>query len=280
MNTKRQKITTRNAAFQIFAALKRNRSKRKHHGKIIVEGVIPINLCVRSGIAIEAMLVEDGKTVSQWAQNLLATVPCETIYFVSRPLMTELSDKADGSELLVVAEYPQRPLSAYAYTGWTRILVLDRPSNPGNLGAIIRSCDAFQVDAVLLTGHSVDPYDPKAITASRGTVFTVPVILLKSNAQLQHFFTELKAVQPEFRVYGSSGKYGSDMRAMRLAADFGLIMGNETHGMSDFLQGLCDDVLSIGMLGAASSLNVACAASIMLYELTTAQPGPGNSRKT
>jgi 23S rRNA (uridine2479-2'-O)-methyltransferase len=148
---------------------------------------------------------------------------------------------------------------------------LDRPSSPGNLGAIIRSCNAFGIDAVLLTGHSVDAYDPKTITASRGTVFTVPVIPLESNAQLQKLLIELKAMHHHFRVYGSSAQYGHDLRTMRLTPNFGLIIGNETHGMSDFLKSHCDDVLSISMHGAASSLNVACATSIMLYELTKLQ---------
>jgi len=265
---KRLKISTQNAAFQIFSALKHNRSKRKQHGKIIVEGVIPIDLCIQSHVPIEAILIEDGKTLSRWAQNLLATVACETVYFVSKPLMAELSDKDNGSELLVVAAYPQQSLSAFGYRTWTQVVVLDRPSSPGNLGAIIRSCDAFQIDALLLAGHSVDPYDPKAITASRGTVFPKPVIPLESNAQLQEFLIELKAAHHDFRVYGSSGKYGTDLRTMRLSPDFGLIIGNETHGMSDFLKSLCDEVLNINMLGVASSLNVACATAIMLYELT------------
>lgn len=265
---KRLKISTRNAAFQIFTALKRNRNKRKQHGKIIVEGVIPIDLCIQGQVPIAAILIEDGKKLSSWGNSVLATVVCDTVYFVSKPLMAEISDKDDGSELLIVAEYPQKSLSALTKEELKRIVVLDRPSSPGNLGAIIRSCDAFRIDAVLLTGHSVDPYDPKTITASRGTVFTVPVISLESNAQLQEFLIELKAAHHDFRVYGSSGKYGNNLHAMRLAPNFGLIIGNETHGMSDFLKSLCDEVLSINMLGVASSLNVACATSIMLYEMT------------
>jgi TrmH family RNA methyltransferase len=271
MKPRTLKISSRNAAFQIFAALKRNRNKRKQYGKIIVEGVIPINLCVESEAMIQSILIEDGKTLSRWAQNLLATVPCETVYSVSKTLMSELSDKDDSSELLVIAGYPQQTLSALEYRALKRIVVLDRPSSPGNLGAIIRSCDAFGIDAVLLTGHSVDAYDPKTITASRGTVFTVPAFPLESNVQLQELLIELKTVHHHFHVYGSSANYGSDFRAMRLAPNFGLIIGNETHGMSDFLKSQCDDVLSIDMLGAASSLNVACATSIMLYELTKLQ---------
>jgi TrmH family RNA methyltransferase len=265
---KTRKISTKNAAFQIFSALKHNRSKRKQYKQIIVEGIIPINLCIRSRIPIEAILVEEGKRLSKWAHAILSTVDCEYLYRLAPPLMAGLSDKDERSELLLVAEYPETDLTLFTPGHLKRIVVLDRPSSPGNMGAIIRTCDAFQIDAVLLSGHGVDPYDPKTITASRGTIFTVPLIQIASNARLEALIGQLKHTQHHFCVYGSSGKYGTNLHEMPLAEHFCLIIGNETYGMNDFLKYLSDEVITIGMHGAASSLNAACATSIMLYELT------------
>jgi tRNA G18 (ribose-2'-O)-methylase SpoU len=262
------KITTRNAAFQIFAALKKDRGKRKQRARIIVEGVIPVTLCVQQHVPVEAILVEEGQPLSTWARDILAAVACPYLYQVATPLMAELSDKAERSELLLVAEYPSPDLDALQRDQLRRVVVLDRPSNPGNLGAIVRTCDAFRIDAVFLAGHGVDPYDPKTITASRGTVFAVPVIPIESNARLQELIGQLRDAHPTLRVYGSSGTQGTDLSEIALAPEFCLIIGNEAQGMSDFVQGLADDVVKIGMHGAASSLNAACAASILLYELT------------
>ena len=158
--------------------------------------------------------------------------------------------------------------------GLDRVVVIDRPSNPGNLGAIIRTCDAFRIDAVILTGHGVDPYDPKTITASRGTVFSVPVVSVESNSQLEDLIAQLRRAHEKFGVYGSSGMSGANIQEMHLERSFCLFVGNETFGMSDFLKSICDEVIRIGMHGFASSLNAACAASIMLYELTKTNGRP------
>ena len=273
---KKLTITSKNSSFQIFTALKRNRSKRKKYAKILVEGVLPITLCMRSQCVIEAIIVERGKTLSQWAHDIIDQIDCPSLYIVEKNLMSELSEKDETSELMLVVEYPQTGITELNLEDLKQILVIDRPSNPGNLGAIIRTCDAFHINVVFLTGHSVDPYDPKTITASRGTIFTVPVVSIESNVQLNDLISELKKMYNHFTVYGSSGTYGTNIQDMRLAQDFCLIIGNETYGMNDFLKTLSDDVIRIGMHGSASSLNVACATSIMLYELTRTVQHPAS----
>ncbi len=262
-----KRISKENAAFQVFTALMRSHRKRQQHDRFIVEGVIPVNLCVQSQLRIESILISEGRTLSRWAEGLLATVDCESVYQLAAPLMADLSGRDDSSEVLLVAEYPHVDVATLTLEEVQRSVILDRPSSPGNLGAIIRSCDAFGLDAVFLTGHHADPYDPKSITASRGTVFTVPVLPIESNTQLADLLTRLRRCHDRFCLYGSSGKYGSDIRALFPSPSFGLIVGNETYGMSDFLKQQTDEVVRIEMRGAASSLNVACATSILLYEL-------------
>jgi 23S rRNA (uridine2479-2'-O)-methyltransferase len=257
-------IRTRNATFQHVETLKRNRAKRTSTGELVVEGVIPIDLCLARGIEIRMIFGRRRSVLSRWGLAVIDRLPGAELYELSDELMAELSGKEDPSEIILVALQPRHDLADLALD---RIVVLDRPSNPGNLGAILRSSNAFGVDAVVITGHGSDPYDPKCITASRGTVFSLPVTAAESNAALDDLFARMRA-KPGFTVYGSSANGSIELGAVPRSARWALIIGNETFGMSERLRELAEVTLTIPMHGDASSLNVACATSILLYELT------------
>ncbi len=271
------RISRENAAFQVFRALKRNRRKRYQLQQFLVEGVLPIRLSLESGLELHAVLVRDGAPLSGWARDVLEAEPAPDAYHIAPELMAALSDKDSASELMLVGRYPALDITTVPRETLGRILVLDRPASPGNLGAIVRTCDAFQIDAAIISGHGADPFDPKAITASRGTVFSTPVFAIDSNAHLQTLLNELRRVHGEFKVYGSSGLSGTPLHEASLSGRFCLIIGNETHGMNTFLQSLVDDTLRIEMRGVATSLNVACATAILLHALSQGVPRAGHN---
>ena len=178
--------------------------------------------------------------------------------------MAEVSDRENASELIVVARMPVIDVDQSLLD---RVLVLDRPSSPGNFGSIVRSCDAFGIQAVFTFGRSVDPFDPRSIAASRGTVFGVPIIKLGSRSAFSSLLTECRS-RPGLQVLGSSATRGHSMKSLVTPQRFALIIGNEATGMSSFLESMVDDVVTIPMAGEATSLNISSAASILLYELT------------
>jgi tRNA G18 (ribose-2'-O)-methylase SpoU len=260
-------ISKKNDIFQLLETYKRNRAKRTKAKKMFVEGVIPINLLLQYSHDIEALIYDSSRQLSDWAKEVIIKSGTKWIYELSRDLMEELSDKDNPSELIALANQPNLTLKALNKAGLKRMIILDRPSNQGNLGAIIRSCDAFDIDLILISGHSVDPYDPKTISSSRGTVFKIPLIKLGSNNQLTELARELRK-NHNFLFYGTSAKGTKDIRmGLTKTQPMALIIGNETTGMNEFLFELSDEVLTIPMMGAATSLNIACAASIMIYEM-------------
>jgi len=230
----------------------------------VVEGVVPINLCVANGLLVRQIVFADYHRLSQWAKNLIEEQTQAELYSVTPGLMAEISDRDEGSEVMILAKQPEYDAGLLRLN---RMLVLDRPSNPGNFGAIVRTCNSFGVDAIFISGHGIDAYDPKSITASRGTVFSLPIVKLGSRRELETILNTRRR-SPGFSVYGSSARAGVDLRSVGESHQFALIIGNETTGMTPYLRSVSDTILRIPIHGEASSLNAACAASILLYELS------------
>jgi len=144
------KIHTKNAAFQKFIVLKTNRNKRHKYGEFFVEGVRNINEAIDSGWQFASFLYSFEKPLSCWAQNILQTVPVDVNYELPLNLMAELSDKEDVSELLAVIKMRESVASTMAIPPAPIFVLFDRPSNKGNLGTVLRSCECFGVSELVI----------------------------------------------------------------------------------------------------------------------------------
>ena len=147
------------------------------------------------------------------------------------------------------------------------VVIFDRPASHGNLGSIIRSYDALGIDGLIISGHSVDLYDPETISATTGSFFALPTVRLASHKELLPWFDVLQQKLGPFSIVGSSEKSETEISAYDFTRPTLLIVGNETWGMSASYSELCDAIVKIPMYGSASSLNVASATSILLYEI-------------
>jgi TrmH family RNA methyltransferase len=136
-------------------------------------------------------------------------------------------------------------------------------ASPGNLGSVIRSADAFGCAGLLLTGHCADPYDTLCIRASVGTVFALPVARMESAGQALQW---AQSLDPRPLIVGTSAHGEAPLHELTLTGPAVLAVGNETFGLSKAWKEGCDVLARIPIHGAASSLNVASAASICLYE--------------
>jgi len=188
-------------------------------------------------------------------------------------LLDKLSERENTSNLIAIVNIPADDLSRISIKEDLLIVVFDRPSNPGNLGTIIRSCDSFKVDGLILSGHSVDLYDPQTIRASVGSIFTLPVLRMESHKELLNWIHELKIKLPDLRIVGSSAKASKDISQQDFRKPTVLLIGNETKGLSENYKQICDELIKIPIHGSATSLNVACAASISLFEIDRQRRG-------
>jgi len=261
------RLETKNDDFQILESLKTNRHKRTKRGQIFVEGVAIVNRLVAARVPVDAIAYDAGAHLSDWARDVIETTEPAIRYELTPELMAELSDRANPSELILVARRPDATLADYASTRPELVVVLDRPSSPGNLGSAIRSCDAFGVDLVVVTGHACDTWDPQSLRASLGAVFAVPTIAEPSPARLIRWFDSLRAARDGFRVLGTDSGGSLQIDDASVRAPLAVIFGNEATGLSQTLREYVDDVVAIPMHGTVNSLNLASALSVVLYEI-------------
>lgn len=260
------RITSRNARFQQWLALLTNRTKRAQLGEFVVQGVRPITLAVERGWAIRELLYDgDRPRLSEWATRLLHTELGRTQgaqqLALSTELMAELGEKAEAApELLAIVAIPDDELARIPVDD-RPIVVLDRPASPGNLGTAIRSADALGAAGLVVSGHAADPYDPKAVRSSTGSLLALPVVRAASHRPVAEW-----AAANGLRIFGADEAGADDLDRVDLTGPALLVIGTEATGLSSGWRQACDQLIRIPMAGAASSLNAATAASIILYE--------------
>ncbi len=261
-------VYVRNNIYQHIMVLKTNRKKRNQYKEFVVEGVRNINEAIRNGWEIKYFVCIEGQ-LSLWAQDILRNVKTDMNYRFSKELMRELSGKEDTSELLAVVrmrEYVPAQIEVSANPFW---VLFDRPSNKGNLGTLIRSCDALGVDLLIITGHSVDIYDPDVIVSTMGSFFSLKIIRLADNDMLEQMICKVRELHKDFKLVGSTAHASQAIYELDLSSPLMLLVGNETKGLSYYLKDKSDELCTIPMAesAVASSFNVSCAASIMMYEV-------------
>jgi TrmH family RNA methyltransferase len=215
---------------------------------------------------VRAWCFADDATLSAWARGILDASTAATHYAMPSALMAKLSRKDDASELIAVVSMPADDLPRIPVRDDAVLVLLDRPSSPGNVGTILRSCDALGAHGVLVTGHAVDVYDPEVVAATAGSFFDVPVVRLPSPDDVAEF---LRNAAVRLQVVGTSAAADTELSAVDLRKPTLLLVGNETHGLAERYRELSDVVATIPMRTstAATSLNVACATTVLLYEL-------------
>jgi 23S rRNA (uridine2479-2'-O)-methyltransferase len=263
------RVTSRNAAFQQWQALLSNRAKRQRAREFVIQGVRPITLAVERGWPVHDLIYDMSRPLSRWAAGMLAASAARQVAMASE-LLTELGEKDGGvPEMVAVAAIPPDDFSRIPRGPDLLAVTFDRPASPGNIGTLIRSADAFGAHGLIVTGHAADPYDPKSVRASTGSLFAVPVVRAVSHADVIRWARTRPAT-----IIGTDEKGEADISDIELTGPAVIVIGNETTGLSGAWRQACDVVARIPITGAASSLNAAGAATVVLYEAARQRRGP------
>lgn len=174
---------------------------------------------------------------------------------VTNNIMNSLSDVETPPKIIGVCEKEENNIIG------NKILVLDDIQDPGNLGSIIRSAVAFNIDTVVLGLNSVDLYNSKVLRATQGMNFHINIV----KQDLEEVIKTLK--QEQYHIYGTKVTNGKDIKTLEKKSKFVIIMGNEGNGIKEHILNMCDEFLYIQVNSKCESLNVGVAASIILYEL-------------
>ncbi len=229
------------------------RSSRTDEGAFVVEGAILIAEAVSAGWGIEAEFVTPGaEPVSQAPVFELADGVMERAASTERPQPN-----------IAIVRIPENQATL---TDVGFVLVADQINDPGNLGTILRSSEAAGVDAVVLTPGSVDPFNPKVVRASAGALFHVPVI----TATLD----DLRAA--DMAVVGTSSYQGDRHTEADWSGRIAIVMGSEAHGLP--ADAPVDRWVRIEHRGRAESLNVAMAATLLVFAATNSGRTPPADR--
>ena len=267
-------VAKRNSTFQVLQALKTNRAKRNELREVFVEGIASIKAALRGGRTIRKIVHGDQGRLSGWARSLIAENPHAQVISLDAALYGELCDKTEPSELIATFEKESLVLPEARLSQSPFVLIVDRPANHGNLGSIIRSANAFSVDLIITVGHGVDVNDPAVIRSSIGSVFSSQVCHVDSLAELARWIERQKGLFPALLCIGTDST-GSDVihDGNPIVRPVVVLLGNEAKGLSVELKRLADRMVRIPMTGTVDSLNVACAASILMYEIARSVSG-------
>ena len=240
----------------------RRRRQREREGCVLVEGVRSVSEALDAGAEPVFAVVSPALRENEAGRALAARLEalCDTS-LVEDPDLGELSDTDHPQGVLLVTREPSDDTELLPSHG--RVLVLDAVQDPGNLGTLVRSAVAFGVAGVICLDGTVDPWSPKAVRASAGNAFRIPI----RKASAEAAATELRRAEAVVFVAAADGRpareaFGTDHP---LAA---LVVGNEGAGVRDELRSAASGTVAVPMAGSAESLNVGVAGSILMYEWT------------
>ncbi len=247
--------------------LLRDRKAREESGLFVIEGLRIVGEAVQMGAEIATLVVAPELLASEFGLALVdaqreAGVP---ILEVSAPVFRDLSVKEGPQGIGALVKQRWVPLDRVRLEAGHNWTALDSVQDPGNLGTILRTHDAVGGAGVILLDHSTDPYDPTALRASMGAVFSQRLV----RARLDEFAAWKNA--NHYVVIGTSGAAAQDYHSVRYPSPLVLLMGSERLGLQDSHLSLCDRVVSIPMAGRSDSLNLAVATAVILYEIFNQQ---------
>jgi len=258
-------IGAENAEYQIIKSIKLNRAKRNKLKEIFIEGIECIKQAISANIEITRIIIKSMDGLSGWGKEVIRKNNNAKIIELSNTLFNELADKTEPSEMLITVKIKQNELSDINSKN-PFIIVFDRPSDYGNLGSIIRSANAFNVDGIFIIGHGIDIYESKVIRSSLGSIFFTKIVTIKSMEALLDYINAQKE-KNNMEIIGTDSNGNISMRDCKINKPVMLILGNEAKGMSIGLKEICDKIIRIPMEGNINSLNVSCAASIIMWEI-------------
>jgi TrmH family RNA methyltransferase len=233
--------------------LLRRRSDRAAERAFVVEGPKPVAEALAAGAPVEAIYLADGASFD-------APTGAVPVRILQRGVLERIADTVTPQPVLAVCGAIDVRLDEIAAA--TFVVVCVDVQDPGNAGTILRSAEAAGAGAVVFIGASVDPYNPKAVRASAGSLFHVPVV---SGGEAVDVLEQLG--RNGLQRLGTVARTGVVLEHVDLAAPVAIVLGNEAHGLPPELLAVLDGEVTIPMAGRSESLNVGMAAAVLCFEV-------------
>lgn len=251
------RITSRTNEHIKKASALKNRKTRLETGMFLCEGLRLVYDALLSGVEVRELYVSENALLK--CDRIFELVSDITdVFEISESVADKLADTKSSQGVFAVCKIPA---DNFEIKSDGKYVVLENLQNPSNLGAVIRSAEAFGIDGAVLIGCT-DPFSPKALRGGMGCVFRLPVCISDDLSVIE----QLK--NSGVRVFSSVVRNADfSIDKVDYGGGFALVIGNEGNGVSRELIDMCDGTLTIEMRGRAESLNAASAAAVMIYEM-------------
>jgi TrmH family RNA methyltransferase len=252
-----EKITSfQNALIKKAQALREARERRAQ-GMTTIDGAREIKRAFEAGIIFDQIFYVKGQQ-----EPLLEQLQAREIGLVevSDKIMEKLAYGERHEGIIALAKTPHLNLKDLKLSVQPLLVVLESLEKPGNLGAVLRTCDGVGVEAVLVCDPKTDVYNPNVIRSSTGVIFSIPVVCA-SASEISSFLKSRK-----IRICASTPAASKLYTQIDFKGAWALVLGSEDQGLSDFWLKPSDVTVKIPMNGLADSLNVSISAAIILYE--------------
>jgi RNA methyltransferase, TrmH family len=233
-------------------------------GLFLVEGIRHIGEAFESGFKIETIYYAPDLLISEFAMGMIekAAEAGISIVATTAQVFQTLSERENPQGILAVLRKKEKLLTELDPRNFPWGVAIVSPQDPGNLGTILRTIDAVGASGVILLENSVDAFHPTAIRAGMGTHFWKPIVQSNINQ-----FSEW-VQQYNYHIYGTSAHAEKSIESItRYESPAMLLMGSEKDGLPDNVAVLCEMMVKLPMHGRATSLNLAVATGILLYDM-------------
>jgi TrmH family RNA methyltransferase len=234
--------------------LRDDKKTRKAEGLMLVEGHDEIQLALSAGHKPQTLL-----SSPELASSQINGFAAETLT-VSRKVFEKISYRENPDGWLAIFPLPHTTFDDLKLGKTPFVIVAESVEKPGNLGAILRTADAAHIDALLLCDPRVDLWNPNVVRASRGALFSVPVIETENASALEW----LK--KNGIRILAATPAANVDYTDVDLREPIAVAVGTEDEGLTDFWLSNAEVKVKIPMMGKVNSLNVSVSAALIVYE--------------
>lgn len=259
--------SAQNRSLKEFIRLKEKSRERTETGLFLIEGYREILRCIESGYKIDSIIFDAGNCNEDELKNIDAGIikygdgSAVRYYSLKHELYSKLAYREQTESFIAIAKERELTLDEIKFKkDAPLVLVVESVEKPGNIGALLRTADACNIDAVLICDPLTDLYNPNLIRASVGALFNLQVATCNSNEAIKwlkgHGIKIFTA-----QLQDSEWYYNTDM-----TQPCAIVMGSEANGLTEIWREASDSKIKIPMLGISDSLNVSVSAAVLCYE--------------
>lgn len=262
--TKIETITSRSNPMIKSARSLKNKKERQQTGKFLVEGIYHVGEVIEAGWLIDTVFFAPELLESDFGMRIVREESEKGIrcVAVNAEIMESLAEKENPQGIIAVVNQRLSSLDSLSPHNFKTGMALVLPQDPGNVGTILRTLDAVGADGLFLLDGGVEPFHPSVVRASMGTVFWKSLVA----CSFDEFITWTRDHQ--YRLIGTSAHAKVDYRDVSIGNTPTIILlGSEQKGLTQPQIEACDITISLPMHGRTSSLNLAVAAGVLLYNL-------------